>query len=295
MISRAKDITATLGGRWYDSYGVVRCLAHDDRNPSLVLRDGDSGCLLVHCYAGCGAREVLSEFCKRGLLEREVIGSYRLRKGDRPHDKREDPALRRIHAARNIWAGTVNVAGTESEAYLRSRHFNGVIPPTLRHHSKLRHPHAGSTLPAMVGAVTIWPSHQVRAIHRTYLTPDGRKAPLDACKLSLGPIGGGAVRLSPIGPEMIVAEGIETALSLLAATRMCVWAALSAGGIERLILPPPAALRSVVIAADHDARGLQAAENAALRWTIAGYTVRIAVPPGEGTDFNDIAEGPLDV
>jgi len=84
-------------------------------------------------------------------------------------------------------------------------------------------------------------------------------------------------------------------LSLLAATKSCVWAALSAGGIEKLVLSPPTLLRSVFIAADHDPRGLLAATNAARRWALAGYKVRIAVPPEKGTDFNDMAREGGDV
>ena len=44
----------------------------------------------------------------------------------------------------------------------------------------------------------------------------------------------------------------------------------------------------VIVCADHDARGVQAAHVAAERWTAEGRTVRLAVPP-EGCDFNDLA------
>lgn len=30
-----------------------RCPAHDDRTPSLSIKDGDEGCVLLHCHAGC--------------------------------------------------------------------------------------------------------------------------------------------------------------------------------------------------------------------------------------------------
>jgi hypothetical protein len=39
-----------------------------DRNPSLLVRDGDFG-ILVHCFAGCDGRNVLDEFRHRGLIE----------------------------------------------------------------------------------------------------------------------------------------------------------------------------------------------------------------------------------
>lgn len=36
------------------------CPAHDDRGPSLSLRLTDDGRVLVHCFAGCSAHEVVS-------------------------------------------------------------------------------------------------------------------------------------------------------------------------------------------------------------------------------------------
>jgi hypothetical protein len=35
------------------------CPAHDDAHPSLALRECDDGTVLLHCYAGCSALEVV--------------------------------------------------------------------------------------------------------------------------------------------------------------------------------------------------------------------------------------------
>lgn len=32
---------------------IALCPAHDDRNPSLSIRQGDRGCVLLNCFAGC--------------------------------------------------------------------------------------------------------------------------------------------------------------------------------------------------------------------------------------------------
>jgi putative DNA primase/helicase len=32
---------------------MARCPAHNDPDPSLSIRDGDNGKLLVRCHAGC--------------------------------------------------------------------------------------------------------------------------------------------------------------------------------------------------------------------------------------------------
>jgi 5S rRNA maturation endonuclease (ribonuclease M5) len=51
---------------------VACCPAHDDRNPSLSLKDADDGRVLVHCHAGCDQARVLAALKARGLWpERE--------------------------------------------------------------------------------------------------------------------------------------------------------------------------------------------------------------------------------
>ena len=94
--------------------------------------------------------------------------------------------------------------------------------------------------------------------------------------------------LAPPGRKIAVSEGIETGLSFMQATGLPTWAALSAGGITNLVLPD--AVRKVLIAADADEVGLEAAESAASRWHAEGRTVRIVKPPA-GLDFNDLARG----
>jgi hypothetical protein len=70
-MSDARAITKELRGRWLGSYGVVRCPAHDDREPSLSIRDGKDE-LIVNCFAGCDWRDVKSEFRRLGLLDEKI-------------------------------------------------------------------------------------------------------------------------------------------------------------------------------------------------------------------------------
>jgi len=181
----------------------------------------------------------------------------------------------------------VPAAGTPTGIYLAHRVPGlSAIPPTIRHHPHLRHGPSGTTHPAMVAAVTVWPDRQPRAIHRTFLRPDGLgKADVTPPKMTLGPCAGGAVRLAPHGPKLLVAEGIETTLSAMLASGLPGWAALSTGGLRSLTLPPDAA--EIIIAADHDPPGIAAAEDAARRWTAEGRRVRIAIPDRPGADWND--------
>jgi hypothetical protein len=51
-------------------------------------------------------------------------------------------------------------------------------------------------------------------IHRTYLDPSGSgKAPVENPKMMLGQCRGGAVKFGTFNDQLVVAEGIETALS----------------------------------------------------------------------------------
>lgn len=38
----------------------ARCPAHEDKGPSLSLREGDDGRVLLHCHAGCSTPSVLA-------------------------------------------------------------------------------------------------------------------------------------------------------------------------------------------------------------------------------------------
>lgn len=49
---------------------IARCPAHDDRNPSLSISEGDDGRVLLHCHAGCSHSEVLKAL---GLTESDLF------------------------------------------------------------------------------------------------------------------------------------------------------------------------------------------------------------------------------
>lgn len=288
-MSEAALIAKALKGKKAGSGWLCLCPAHDDRSPSLSIADGADGRLLVKCHAGCDPLAVLTELRRRGLAERDPAPLSPEQQAAIARKEREE-IERRKRAARRLWGASRPAAGTVVETYLRQRGYDGPIPPTLRHHPDLKHDNTGLAFPGMVAAVTVWPSRDVAAVHRTFLKPDGSgKAPVSPDKKMLGPVKGGAVRLAAASPTMAVTEGIETGLSVQLASGLPTWAALSAGGIESLILPPLA--REVVICADHDERGQAAAERAARRWHAEGRKVRIALPPAAGQDFNDLLRG----
>ena len=283
----AETIACALGGRKAGSGWMAHCLAHDDRKPSLSLRDSDTGMVLVRCHAGCEQDQVIAALRSRGLWtdRRPPLFARRVAPPnvERPPDLHE---AKRIEAALAIWRSTTPARGTLVETYLLSRGLHLATPPMLRFHAGLKHP-TGGRWPAMVALVTRATDDAPLAIHRTFLDGGG-KAPVDPQKMMLGPCRGGAVRLGDPTDLLMVGEGIETCLAAMQATGNPTWAALSTSGMRSLDLPKQ--VHNVIVLADGDDAGETAAKDCALRWTREGRLVRIARPP-RGMDFNDILVG----
>jgi hypothetical protein len=55
LIDRLDGARRVGPGRW-----IARCPAHDDRDPSLSVRELDDGRVLIKCHAGCGAADVMA-------------------------------------------------------------------------------------------------------------------------------------------------------------------------------------------------------------------------------------------
>ena len=55
----AETIARALGGRKAGLGWIARCSAHDDREPSLSIREAD-GKVLVRCHGGCDQCNVIA-------------------------------------------------------------------------------------------------------------------------------------------------------------------------------------------------------------------------------------------
>jgi hypothetical protein len=250
--------------------------------------------LLAVCAAGCDFRDVASALRGLGLLEGagRTFASDPAAEAQRRTDEGRERE-KRIGQARRLWAEAEPIVGTLGERYLRARGICGPLPPSLRFHADTWHGPTARRYPAILAAVTLETVAEPVAVHRTYLAEPGRKADLgDEAKLSLGPVGGGAVRLSRGAGPLVVAEGIETALSLadaLADLSPRVWAALSTSGVAGLVLASTPG--DLALAPDGDKAGREAAKALARRAHAAGWRVRILPPPGDGRDWNDAVRG----
>ncbi|MEM8625615.1 MAG: toprim domain-containing protein [Pseudomonadota bacterium] len=128
-------------------------------------------------------------------------------------------------------------------------------------------------------------------IHRTYLSLRATKIAREPARLALGPIRGGAVHLLEGQGVLLVAEGIETALSaaaLVVPSGASVWAALTASGMVGLTLL--ALPGDLITAPDDDAAGLAAAAALEDRARALGWSVGRRAPPSGFGDWNDVAQ-----
>lgn len=279
----AEFIARSLGGRKAGLQFMAKCPAHDDQTPSLAIRDGGDGRVLVYCHSRCPQHMVIGALEKLGLWPSSTSTQHPGPSRDHRPERQDE----RTAAALAIWRSALPASGTAVAAYLASRGLTLSLPSSLRFHPGLRHP-SGSLWPAMVALVTKGTDDKPLAIHRTFLACEGQaKAPVEPEKMMLGPCRGGAVRLAEPGEVLMVGEGIETCLAAMQATRHPAWAALSTSGLRALHLPP--GIREVIVLADGDDAGEAAARDCARRWT-SGRDVCIARAP-RGMDFNDVLLG----
>lgn len=284
-MTAAAEIASALGGARRSSGGWWSCCcpAHEDRTPSLSVRDGDRG-LVVQCWAGCDRRAVLAALRDRGLIGSHAA-YHRLRPAPGIADRGDDLA-RRIALARRIWDAARDVRGSPVMRYLSGRAITIAPPASLRWAPALRRLD-GTYGPAMVARID-GPDGALVGVHRTWLAPDRSGQWHRRDRAMLGQAARGAVRLADAAETLLVGEGIETTLAGMATTALPGWAGLSAGGIEALILPP--IVRAVIILADNDAngRGEKAAHETAARWRSENRRVSVYMSPRIGEDAADL-------
>jgi putative DNA primase/helicase len=237
-------------------------------------------------YSQCGDDWKTCKDHVRGLLG---IGTVQRKTvWGRQNDGLKTDAADRTEYALKLWHEACPIKGTPAETYLASRGlaYDG---EALRWHPRCpfgRNVRRG----CMVALVRNIETNEPQAIHRTAIDSDGRKIG----RLTLGPIGGGAVKLTndvEVSLCLAIGEGIETTLAIKRLPHlsdMPVWATISAGGMAAF--PALKGLESVWIAADHDdsQAGQKAARRAAERLHGAGIETIVLMPAKAGADVADV-------
>lgn len=216
---------------------------------------------------------------------------------NKPVPKTGDDDAERTARALAIWREAEDPRGTLVETYF---HHRGLDMPeeaageAIRFHPRC--PFNGAQVPAMVALVRDVVTNEPKAIHRTALDANGCKASVDGNdRLSLGPVGGGAVKLTPDENVTLclgIGEGIESTLSMRLAREFGnspIWALLSAGQVAAFPVLP--GIGCMWIAVDNDPAGTKAARECAARWRKSGREVFRVTPRVAAADLNDLARG----
>lgn len=283
-MSEAETLTRQLGGEWRGLRGSAPCpVCQPERRAdqrALSLRH-EAGRLLACCHKqGCSFRDILDA---AGLpAEAMTVDSRAQRETEA---KRAAYDADQMAKAARLWASARPIRGSKGEAYLRGRGITCDLPDVLRWAPDAFHGPSARFLPAMVARVT------TGAVHRTFFDRSGARLGCNA-KMMLGACAGGAARLVEGAGPLVVAEGIETAMSLacgLLAGPATIWAALSAPGLRALHLPPQPG--EILIAQDNDPAGIAAGEALAGRAYALGWKVATLTPPDGFKDWNDVLRG----
>jgi putative DNA primase/helicase len=227
-----------------------------------------------------------------------------------PAEKRANVAKRtpthtnnNLGIALSIWDETGDPVGTPVDRYLAKRR---VILPAgcncVRFHPRcpFGKDADGATIytPAMVALVVDIIDNAPIGIHRTAIDLQGNPVKIkfgdrDCKKATLGPVRGGAVKFAPEADRLVIAEGIETGLSLPVLrdewAGVPVWSVLSRTGIRDF--PLLDGVETLAVCVDNDEPGVLDARQGVTRWLAAGRKVQVFRHSEWGLDLNDAATG----
>ena len=236
--------------------------------------------MLFHCFAGCTTDAIMA-----ALRSGRILAPADHDPGQRQEGKAD---LNKLALA--VWRHAEPFAGTLADRYLREG--RSIVPDGINARFDPRCQCGAGAAKAYAPAliVPIEEDAGVVAIHRTFLTPDGRwKADMDEPKRMLGNPGFGAVRWGGIPPDGLLrlAEGVEDAASVmnLLGAGHAVWPVL---GIERYqAIAIPESVHTVVIYSQHGAEAARAIERATPHLMTNGRQLVVKLPPHAG-DWNDL-------
>jgi hypothetical protein len=232
-----------------------------------------------------------------GMTKAEAMAALQDWSGPISTEQRHNTADR-VAFALEQWDAALPLAGSIGERYLAET--RGIdtskLPPTI--HEALRfHPNCifgpDTYQPCIVALMCDPTTNAPVGIHRIGLTvQNGTVAKLD--RMALGCMG--VVKLWPAndGEQLVVGEGIETALA--AATRITyrnapltpAWSAVAKGGLGFLPVLPGIPELILLVDNDTNGEGQKAAARCRQVWTAAGRTVVPLIPKQPGFDFNDV-------
>ena len=249
---------------------MVRCPAHDDRTPSLSIRQGQTS-ILVHCFAGCTGTDVMRAI--RQVLGRSIADQIPL---PRSQDNRPAPY-------RRLWDEALPIERTLAERYLRDVRRITFIPPDVRFHSRcpIGKGKAVRFLPALL--VGVFMQRRLIAIQRLFLDP---ATATRTARMMLGNSCGGTWPSRFTGNIMRIAEGFESACAYRQLTGRDAGTCFGVRNFAGFELADGSA--QLALLPDNDNEGQTLARRACIRRREQGVAATIiACPPGYG-DWADM-------
>jgi DNA primase len=295
VVGRYADLKKRKADYW------ACCPLHSDGTPSFKVNPARQS---FYCF-GCGAKGDVFDFVMAaenvGLpaaVERilDIVGgsapdpaaalaAQAARRAAAARQEAQE-AAQRTALARRIWSEAEHLTRRSDPlavAYLTERRG---LPAWCSYH--LRWHAACPWETGTAGCIVVAcrdAQDELRAIWRIRPAMEGKVE-----RKGLGPVGGClATVMDDAGlDEIAIAEGVEDALAAQWLVNVPTWAALSAGNMERAVVPER--FRSVLIVADSDAVGTQAGLTLARRLRAEGRHARVIVPTA-GKDANDVLRG----
>jgi hypothetical protein len=281
-----RTIANILGGEVIGRYGVsVPGPGHSkaDRSLSIKLDSRAPGGFVVFSHAGDDPIE-----CRDYVRERLGLGRW-----ERGNDRRTpftvidsgpdaDKEKSKAWALR-IWSQSINPTGSIVEHYLREHRgleLSDIAGGVIRFHGSLYFD-TQTRLPGMVCLLRDIVTDEPCGIHRTFLD---RKTGEKTDRKMLGIAKHAAIKLDPVGPNLTIGEGVETALSGRMAGFSPIWALGSSGAVRTF--PVVKTVTEITILEENDLTSQRDVETCARRYLAAGSPVNI-VTPNVGNDLND--------
>lgn len=261
----------------------------------------------MHCFKGCSSEQVLRAvgLSWADLFKADDTGRWANHKPYTPTQQTPSSTGTDAKKLVDLWNRAAPVTrDCPAGLYLAARGIEIAAPASLRW-AVLEYWHVVEdcwqvlgNFPAMLAKIESADGN-LAGLHYTYIEQDGSgKAKVPAARglptkkvraVESGATNGAAIRLYPAAQQLVLAEGIETALAVRQAlgAEWPTWATVSAGGLERIALPDE--VERVLIAADNDASGTgqRAAIVAARRFIEQGREVHVKLPAEQGRDWLD--------